>query len=103
VYKRSDADTAMHVYRWCFVVQEKLEGFIYRSLEQTVRSIVKGAVKSNWYPESAVSEQVSSYMEQLVLMLQVQAPFYVSVALRVQSGLLALSKGCTIQPTCLPV
>lgn len=61
-------------------MQEKLLHFVYRSLEQTVRGIMKGAVKSNWFPEQAVSEQVSSYMEQLVLMLQVHHPtelFYV--------------------------
>ena len=36
-----------------------------------MRSIMKGAVHSNWFPEAPVSEQVSSYMEQLVLLLQV--------------------------------
>ena len=55
-------------------MQEKLEGFIYRALEQTVRSIMRGAVHSNWFPEVPVSDQVSSYMEQLVLLLQARPP-----------------------------
>lgn len=56
------------------VVQEQLDTFVYKALGQTVSSIAKGASKSNWFPETALSDSVSSYMEQLVTMLQVRVP-----------------------------
>jgi hypothetical protein len=62
-------------------VQDKLESFIYRSLEETVRSVMKGAVKMNWFPEAPVSDTVSSYMEQLVLLLKVRAGMWGTCAL----------------------
>lgn len=56
------------------MVQDQLDTFVYKALGQTVSSIAKGASKSNWFPEAPLSDTVSSYMEQLVTMLQVRTP-----------------------------
>lgn len=81
------------------VLQEQLDTFVYKALGQTVSSIVKGAVKSNWFPEAPLSDTVSPYMEQLVSMLQVPpsltSSFHSALAQTLQAPLPPCSKGTT--------
>ena len=60
------------------LLQDQLDTFVYKALGQTVTSIAKGAAMSHWFPEAPLSDSVSSYMQQLVTMLQVPLSLRIS-------------------------